>query len=300
MLKEGYKADRSNKTHDSKTVTVPLQNMTSLRLLAKEDIKLPYACKSVPMLVKFYKNLCIWPHCWTTFIRPHIKHQRTLNIKFRKHCHHHKRQWRPPINYDTLNELSIDYIFKSIQLRHDLVFDQNLNFRPNLDGPSGREKRKRADRFWKRVEYAFTTKSFAFLRPIIQEMCRILVSLMHPFHHHRVPWFWPKSITRRDVHDMLDADLIIQQLEFNGKIGNQRVLWLKFIFDSILRESTSTHTMCMYFDQGHYAKALRQCFTIMEKIKLVSIYSKMYRDKYLKFVFIRVVLIAYWDSIVLI
>ncbi|ORZ00010.1 T-complex protein 11-domain-containing protein [Lobosporangium transversale] len=42
-------------------------------------------------------------------------------------------------------------IFKNPQLRHDIVFDPHLQFRPNFDGERGLVKRREADRFWREV-----------------------------------------------------------------------------------------------------------------------------------------------------
>lgn len=40
----------------------------------------------------------------------------------------------PPITKDTLHELDLSEILRNPQLRHDVVFDPNLMFRPNYDG----------------------------------------------------------------------------------------------------------------------------------------------------------------------
>ncbi|KAG0289184.1 hypothetical protein BGZ96_007198 [Linnemannia gamsii] len=56
-----------------------------------------------------------------------------------------------PITRDTLRELDLFEIFKNPQLRHDIVFDPHLQFRPNFDGERGLTKRREADRFWHEV-----------------------------------------------------------------------------------------------------------------------------------------------------
>ncbi|KAF9935055.1 hypothetical protein FBU30_008548 [Linnemannia zychae] len=56
-----------------------------------------------------------------------------------------------PITRDTLRELDLFEIFKNPQLRHDIVFDPHLQFRPNFDGERGLAKRREADRFWHEV-----------------------------------------------------------------------------------------------------------------------------------------------------
>ncbi|KAL1950314.1 hypothetical protein VTO73DRAFT_5438 [Trametes versicolor] len=50
----------------------------------------------------------------------------------------------PPINRETLKELDLDAILRNPQLRHDLLFDSGLQFRPT----SSRRKRDLADHYW--------------------------------------------------------------------------------------------------------------------------------------------------------
>ncbi|KAI8360130.1 T-complex protein 11-domain-containing protein [Mortierella sp. GBAus27b] len=56
-----------------------------------------------------------------------------------------------PITRETLRELDVPEIFKNPQVRHDVVFDPLLQFRPNFDGERGQSKRREADRFWSEV-----------------------------------------------------------------------------------------------------------------------------------------------------
>ncbi|KAH9891640.1 T-complex protein 11-domain-containing protein [Cubamyces lactineus] len=51
---------------------------------------------------------------------------------------------QPPINRETLKELDLDAILRNPQLRHDLLFDSGLQFRPT----SSRRKRDLADQYW--------------------------------------------------------------------------------------------------------------------------------------------------------
>ncbi|KAI8978674.1 T-complex protein 11-domain-containing protein [Trametes punicea] len=51
---------------------------------------------------------------------------------------------QPPINSETLKELDLDAILRNPQLRHDLLFDSGLQFRPT----SSRRKRDLADQYW--------------------------------------------------------------------------------------------------------------------------------------------------------
>ena len=57
----------------------------------------------------------------------------------------------PPVTLGTLRELDLSEIYRNPKLRHDVVFDAQLHFRPNLDGSRGRRKREQAETYWKFV-----------------------------------------------------------------------------------------------------------------------------------------------------
>jgi hypothetical protein len=54
----------------------------------------------------------------------------------------------PPVTRGTLSELDVSKILNNPKLRHDINFDPELHFRPNLDGEKGRRKQERASQFW--------------------------------------------------------------------------------------------------------------------------------------------------------
>lgn len=58
----------------------------------------------------------------------------------------------PPINLQLLKEIDLNEILKNPQLRHDILFDPNLQFRPNLDGERGKRKKCVIDRYWKEIK----------------------------------------------------------------------------------------------------------------------------------------------------
>jgi hypothetical protein len=58
----------------------------------------------------------------------------------------------PPITKQSLSELDIQHIITNIRLRHDVNFDRDLSFRPNLDGAKGQQKRQATGQYWKALE----------------------------------------------------------------------------------------------------------------------------------------------------
>ncbi|KAH8104606.1 Tcp11-domain-containing protein, partial [Cristinia sonorae] len=59
----------------------------------------------------------------------------------------HVPSHQPPINRETLKELDLEAILRNPQLRHDLLFDSGLQFRPT----SSRRKRDLADNYWNAI-----------------------------------------------------------------------------------------------------------------------------------------------------
>ncbi|KAM4059885.1 t-complex protein 11 domain-containing protein [Hirsutella rhossiliensis] len=62
----------------------------------------------------------------------------------------------PPVTRSTLSELDVSKIIHNPKLRHDINFDPELHFRPNLDGEKGRKKQDKASQFWKTLKEELT------------------------------------------------------------------------------------------------------------------------------------------------
>ncbi|KAF2662231.1 hypothetical protein K491DRAFT_700520 [Lophiostoma macrostomum CBS 122681] len=54
----------------------------------------------------------------------------------------------PPVTKDSLGELDIQSIIYNPKLRHDINYDRDLSFRPNLDGTRGQQKHAAARTYW--------------------------------------------------------------------------------------------------------------------------------------------------------
>ncbi|RCI16090.1 hypothetical protein L249_2339, partial [Ophiocordyceps polyrhachis-furcata BCC 54312] len=62
----------------------------------------------------------------------------------------------PPVTRSTLSELDVSKIIHNPKLRHDINFDPELHFRPNLDGEKGRKKQDKANFFWRTLKEELT------------------------------------------------------------------------------------------------------------------------------------------------
>lgn len=62
----------------------------------------------------------------------------------------------PPITKHTLSELDVAKIIHNSKLRHDINFDPDLHFRPNVEGDKGKKKQERSDSFWRTLKDQLT------------------------------------------------------------------------------------------------------------------------------------------------
>lgn len=186
--------------------------------------------------------------------------------------------WIPPINSKTLHELTVPDIFNSAQFRHDVIFDPNLTFRANLDGRSGKIKRRRAERYWRMVELAINTDRifkasptrFEYLHVIINEVAEVLCHLLPAISIAGVSY---KAIDKTFIRRMLDSDLIIQQLRHDALDVQELGRFLYSTFSTACFPSRLPLVLYMQelFNNHHFGKAIKQCFVILEVIKLVRI-----------------------------
>ncbi len=126
----------------------------------------------------------------TTLIAPHV-------------------QIQPPVNLTSLREIDLSEILKNPQLRHDILFDPQLQFRPNLDGERGKKKKLQVDKYWDVIQQEITdlyASKLTSLNPLSSRLPSlfstlkgILISLL------------PEK-DKVDVGDVLDTDLLLQQL----------------------------------------------------------------------------------------
>jgi len=57
----------------------------------------------------------------------------------------------PPITQESLAELEVHRVRSNPKLRHDVNFDKELHFRPNMDGSRGKQKSQSAEDYWQAI-----------------------------------------------------------------------------------------------------------------------------------------------------
>ncbi|KAG0686920.1 hypothetical protein C6P40_003145 [Pichia californica] len=147
----------------------------------------------------------------------HHNHHHLHNLH---HLHQQQQQQQqmlllPPVNPHSMHEIDLQEVLKNPQLRHDILFDPQLQFRPNLDGDRGRRKKIQSENYWNMIKFEIeklfnenSLKQIDNNSPIIimfQCLKSILVSLI-------------PSKDINSIDEILDISLLIQQL--NSKCFN--------------------------------------------------------------------------------
>ncbi len=188
----------------------------------------------------------------------------------------------PPITKSTLSELDVQRIIFNPKLRHDVNFDPDLHFRPNLDGEKGIRKSRRAKAFWKlfRTELtSYLANPEAFepefsgrewsLRATLRAIGEILTTLVPPE-------------DRSAVEEVLSVDYLMQQFSKGAADLEKLAKWLSSTlklhcapmrddwvdnFEKQLTEGNSTGSVTMLVE------GLRTVLGVLEAMKLVSVQS---------------------------
>ncbi|KAJ3217243.1 hypothetical protein HDU67_008265 [Dinochytrium kinnereticum] len=165
----------------------------------------------------------------------------------------------PPITRFTLRELDMDEIISNVQLRHDLYFDPNLQFKPNIEGERGDQKRHRANVYWTEVDTEIRNSHLYRLPLLLFEIRCIIVELL-PY----------SDEMREEVERNVDVRLIAQQIE-HGVLGVQALMGY---VGGLLRANCAPardgmlDEMGEMFFGGRFAEGLRVCFDVLEMMKL--------------------------------
>ncbi|CEP64251.1 Sok1p LALA0_S10e05930g [Lachancea lanzarotensis] len=132
----------------------------------------------------------------------------------------------PPINLQCLKEIDLQEIVKNPQLRHDIIFDPLLQFRPNLDGERGFKKKQVSEKYWYDVEneifvYKWKPETFKMnqtrLVPLFNSLKEVLTTI----------------VPQKEVHtveNVLDTELLVQELLKGSLMMSSFADWLAQLF----------------------------------------------------------------------
>jgi hypothetical protein len=195
----------------------------------------------------------------------------------------------PPITPDFLDELNIRRFINNAKLRHDVNFDREVHFRPNLDGVQGEVKIKLAEDYWKALEAELHmlhvsqraraqpdgTVSPVYWESVMRESRKRLpsfVEVVRDILTALVSDEYQAKITER-----LDVDLFIQQID-NGVCDLVDLAdWLERVLknhcapmrDGLVDKMRKSITMgAQQADQKLMVSGLRQLLNLLEAMKL--------------------------------
>ncbi|KAJ3003788.1 hypothetical protein HKX48_001557 [Thoreauomyces humboldtii] len=166
----------------------------------------------------------------------------------------------PPITRFTLRELELTEILSNAQLRHDLYFDPELQFKPNLDGEKGDQKREAGDIYWTEVEAEVRDGGHLYRLPLLLYEIRCIIIELLPYSQDR----------REEVDRNLDIQLVAQQIEHGVLNAVGLVTYLAELLKANCAPARDDLVDAMVEEckGGNFVKTLRQCFEVLELMKL--------------------------------
>ncbi|KAK3387615.1 T-complex protein 11-domain-containing protein [Podospora didyma] len=188
------------------------------------------------------------------------------------------RPLEPPVTKATLSELDVTKIIHNPKLRHDINFDPELHFRPNLDGEKGRRKQEKANQFWNALldQLAlFVMDRDAFARrygtdgdwclPLLLRAVKDIIQTLVP---HR---------DRDFLNEGLNVDLLMQQFDRGVADLEKLALWLAGVLklhcapmrDEWVEEMyTELSNGNRHNDMAELVKGMRSLLSVLEAMKL--------------------------------
>ncbi|AEO61397.1 hypothetical protein MYCTH_2311515 [Thermothelomyces thermophilus ATCC 42464] len=186
-------------------------------------------------------------------------------------------QLEPPVTKATLSELDVQKIVHNPKLRHDINFDPELHFRPNLDGDKGKRKQEKANQFWNTLYeqlVLFVTDRETFharyghgdwCLPVLLRAVRDIIETLVP------------QRDRQLLNEGLNVDLLMQQ--FNRGVADLEKLasWLASVLklhcapmrdewvDEMYQELSNGNRNN---DMGELVKGMRSLLSVLEAMKL--------------------------------
>ncbi|RLV89219.1 Protein SOK1 [Spathaspora sp. JA1] len=182
----------------------------------------------------------------------------------------------PPINLQSLKEIDLHEILKNPQLRHDILFDPQLQFRPNLDGERGKRKKSIIDKYWleiqKECSQFFNRNESSQTQQIKLNRLPILFTTLRDILLSLLP-----TKDRQHVEEILDIELLIQQLNHGSIEFVEMSNWLGDVFknhcapmrDQWVSEMNEKFVKSYRLNNVEYlVEGLRMIFQILEAMKL--------------------------------
>lgn len=191
--------------------------------------------------------------------------------------------FEPPVTKVTLSELDVNKIVHNPKLRHDINFDPDLHFRPNLDGEKGRRKKQKADEFWNTMRsqlqnYLLDREGFEremgdvdWCLPATLKAIRGILETLVP------------QRDRASVEETFNVDLLMQQFRKGVADLVKLAMWLSqllkchcapmrddWVDDMVTQLSNGDRNR----DVGQLVDGMFSLLAVLEAMKLVSLLSR--------------------------
>ncbi|KAI3640638.1 hypothetical protein MIR68_001516 [Amoeboaphelidium protococcarum] len=168
----------------------------------------------------------------------------------------------PPITKNSMRELNLESISSNLQLRHDMLFDENLEFRPNYNGDRATRLKQQSLAFWSQLKLEIdqdsSRKTFKKIPVLLHEIKAILLDIV------------ANDDYKRSLEQNIDVSLIDQQLQRGVFDAAKFIAYIADLLKSHCApiRDILVENMVQTFECGDLIGALRQAFEILEKMKI--------------------------------
>ncbi|KAK0740511.1 T-complex protein 11-domain-containing protein [Schizothecium vesticola] len=184
----------------------------------------------------------------------------------------------PPVTKATLSELDVHKILHNPKLRHDINFDHDLHFRPNLDGDKGRKKTEKANQFWKMFQeqlILFVTDRDSFRRqhgngdnwclPTLLMAVKDIIQTLVPQRDRNMlnEGLDVKQLMQEFNHGVADLERLAQSLSsvLKQHCAPMRDDWVDEMYQQLSRGNRND-------DTDELIKGMRSLLSVLEAMKL--------------------------------
>ncbi|KAK3314729.1 T-complex protein 11-domain-containing protein [Apodospora peruviana] len=189
-----------------------------------------------------------------------------------------KRPLEPPVTKTTLGELDVSKIIHNPKLRHDINFDPELHFRPNLDGEKGKKKQDKANQFWtslleQLVQFVIDRDGFYrrfgtgndWCLPLLLKSVKEIIETLVP------------QRDREFLDEGLNVELLMQQFHRGVADLESLAAWLSGVLKLHCAPMRDEWVDEMYHelsrgnrenDMGELVKGMRSLLSVLEAMKL--------------------------------
>ncbi|KAH6955197.1 hypothetical protein HG530_009133 [Fusarium avenaceum] len=184
----------------------------------------------------------------------------------------------PPVTKSSLGELEVSKIINNPKLRHDINFDPELHFRPNVEGDKGRRKHDRASIFWttlkeELIEFIVDREGFYAKHGTGDDWClpKLLKSVKEI-----IQTLVPQR-DRQFLDEGLNVELLMQQFHRGIADLEKLALWLSQILKSHCAPMRDEWVDSMYKqlsngnsnnDVEELVDGMRSLLSVLEAMKL--------------------------------